>query len=583
MAHQDLLPASTQHTDTSLWDAARADLAGLPAGRGLSIAHEAVDRHVGEGRADQVALRCLALDGSATDVTYGALAERSARVANVLTDLGVSTGDRVFLLLGRTADLYAAAHGALKTCATVCTLFAAFGPEPIRARLELGAAKVLFTTPALYDRKLAGVLDGLDTLEHVLLTGPDDGRERPRARWLEPLLAAAEPTYDIGPTDPETPSFLHFTSGTTGRPKGAVHVHGAVVAHLATARLVLDLRAGDVYWCTADPGWVTGTSYGLVAPLVVGATCVVDEAEFDASRWYDVLERERVTVWYTAPTAIRRLMRAGVELAQKYDTSRLRLVASVGEPLNAEAVRWGEQALQRTIRDSWWQTETGAIMIAAYAPDAVAGSLGRPVPGITAAVMVSDEQGEALRPDGHVQVQTEPDVAGELALRRGWPSMFRTYLDDPERYAAAFVDDWYLTGDVVKQDVEGRLWFMGRADDVIKSSGHLIGPFEVESLLMEHPAVVEAGVIGRPDPVAGEVVKAFVVLRSGIEASDALRLDIVGFARKRLGAAVAPKEIDIVDDVPKTRSGKIMRRLLRARELGLAEGDTSTLETVEPR
>ncbi|MGN6302807.1 MAG: AMP-binding protein, partial [Angustibacter sp.] len=483
MAHQDLLTATTRPPDTSLWDAARADLAGLPGGRGLNIAHEAVDRHVAEGRADAVALRCLALDGTATDVTYGALADRSARVAGVLTDLGVTAGDRVFLLLGRTPDLYAAAHGALKTRATVCTLFAAFGPEPIRARLELGAAKVVVTTPALYDRKLAGVLDGLDHLEHVLLTGPDDGRERPRTRWLEPLLAEAEPTYDIGATDPETPSFLHFTSGTTGRPKGAVHVHGAVVAHLATARLVLDLRPGDVYWCTADPGWVTGTSYGLVAPLVAGATSVVDEAEFDASRWYGVLERERVTVWYTAPTAIRRLMRAGAELAQKYDTSRLRLVASVGEPLNAEAVRWGEQALRRTIRDSWWQTETGAIMIAAYAPDALPGSLGRPVPGITTAVMVSDEQGKALRPDGHVQVQAAPDVPGELALRRGWPSMFRTYLDDPERYAAAFVDDWYLTGDVVKQDAEGRLWFMGRADDVIKSSGHLIGPFEVESLL----------------------------------------------------------------------------------------------------
>jgi acetyl-CoA synthetase len=582
MSHHDLLtPANA--VDTSLWDAARRDLTGLPGGRGLNIAHEAVDRHAEGADAGRTALRCLALDGTATDVSYGELAERSNRVANVLTGLGITVGERVFLLLGRTAALYEAAHGALKARAVVCTLFAAFGPEPIRARLELGRAKVLITTPTLYDRKLTGVLDDLDQLEHVLLVGPDDGRARPRTRWLDPLLAAADTTFDIAPTDPETPSFLHFTSGTTGRPKGALHVHEAVVAHLATARLVLDLQPSDVYWCTADPGWVTGTSYGLVAPLVVGATCIVDEAEFDASRWYGVLEREHVTGWYTAPTAIRRLMRAGTELAQRFDTSSLRLVASVGEPLNAEAVRWGEQALQRTIRDTWWQTETGAIMVAAYAPDAVAGSLGRPVPGITAAVMVSDEEGKALRPDGHVQVQPRPDVPGELALRRGWPSMFRAYLDQPERYAAAFADDWYLTGDVVRQDALGRLWFMGRADDVIKSSGHLIGPFEVESLLMEHPAVVEAGVIGRPDPVAGEVVKAFVVLRNGVEPSDALTLDIIGFARKRLGATVAPKEVDVVDDLPKTRSGKIMRRLLRARELGLAEGDTSTLETVEAR
>ncbi len=581
MSHHDLLTTGTD-ADTSLWDAAHDLLDGLPGG-GLNIAHEAVDRHAAGTRADHVALRCLALDGAVTDVTYAELADRSNRVANVLTGLGVAPGDHVFLLLGRTADLYAVAHGALKTRAVLCTLFAAFGPEPIRARLELGHAAVVVTTPSLYDRKLSGVLDGLEHLEHVLLVGPDDGRERPRARWLDPLLDAADPTFAVGPTDPETPSFLHFTSGTTGRPKGALHVHGAVVAHLATARLVLDLTPDDVYWCTADPGWVTGTSYGLVAPLVVGATCVVDEAEFDATRWYRILQEQHVTVWYTAPTAIRRLMRAGTELARRFDTSHLRLVASVGEPLNAEAVRWGEEALERTIRDTWWQTETGAIMVAGYAPDAVAGSLGRPVPGITAAVMVSDEVGKALRPDGHVQVQHQPDVPGELALRRGWPSMFRTYLDQQERYDAAFVNDWYLTGDVVRQDAAGRLWFLGRADDVIKSSGHLIGPFEVESLLMEHPAVVEAGVIGRPDPVAGEVVKAFVVLRNGFEPSDALRLDIIGFARKRLGAAVAPKEVDVVDDLPKTRSGKIMRRLLRARELGLAEGDTSTLETVEAR
>jgi acetyl-CoA synthetase len=274
-------------------------------------------------------------------------------------------------------------------------------------------------------------------------------------------------------------------------------------------------------------------------------------------------------------------MRAGTELARRFDTSALRLVASVGEPLNAEAVRWGEEALDRTIRDTWWQTETGAIMVGGYASDALPGSLGRPVPGITAAVMVSDEVGRALRPGGHVTVQDADDVPGELALRRGWPSMFRAYLDQPERYAAAFVDGWDLPGDVVRRDAQGRLWFVGRADDVIKSSGHLIGPFEVESLLMEHPAVVEAGVIGRPDPVAGEVVKAFAVLRPGFEPTDALRLDVIGFARRRLGAAVAPKEIDFVDDLPKTRSGKIMRRLLRARELGLAEGDTSTLETLD--
>ena len=564
------------------WRSTRGLLDDLPDEAGLNIAHEAVDRHATGAAADRTALRCLATDGSVTEVTYAGLAHRSSQVAHALEDLGLTAGDRVFLLLGRTPAQYAVAHGALKARAVVCTLFAAFGPEPIRARLELGGARVLVTTPTLYDRKIASLLeadDALPQLEHVLLVGQPDDRQRPRAQWLDPLLDRFPQQYRIGPTDPDTPAFLHFTSGTTGRPKGALHVHEAVVGHLATARLVLELREGDVYWCTADPGWVTGTSYGLVAPLVVGATAVVDEAEFDSARWYRILAEQKVAVWSTAPTAVRRLMRAGAALAQKFDLSSLRLVASVGEPLNPEAIRWGESALHRTIRDTWWQTETGCIMIAGYGGEPVpAGALGRPVPGITAAVMVSDEEGRAVRTDGHVR-EEDAGRPGELALRRGWPSMFRAYLDQPDRYDASFVDGWYLTGDVVRRDLHGRFWFVGRADDVIKSSGHLISPFEVESLLMEHPAVVEAGVIGRPDPLIGEVVKAFVVTQTGVEPTETLRLDLLGFARRRLGAAVAPKDIEFVEDLPKTRSGKIMRRLLRARDLGLVEGDTSTLET----
>jgi acetyl-CoA synthetase len=388
---------------------------------------------------------------------------------------------------------------------------------------------------------------------------------------LRALLAAASDSYAMGPTDPELPALLHFTSGTTGTPKGAVHVHGAVVAHHRTGRFALDLHDDDVFWCTADPGWVTGTSYGIIAPLTCGVTMVIDEGEFDAQRWYQTLAAERVTVWYTAPTAIRMLMKAGADLATQHDLSALRFVASVGEPLDPEAVRWGVHAFGMPIHDNWWQTETGGIMIANYAAiDIKPGSMGLPLPGIEAAIV--RRVGDRIEP-----VET-PDTEGELALRPGWPSMFRAYLGDPARYDACFVDGWYLSGDLARRDADGYFWFVGRADDVIKSAGHLIGPFEVESALLEHPAVAEAAAIGMPDAIAGATVKAFVALRAGHERSPELLRELMAFARKRLGPAVAPREIAFIDRLPKTRSGKIMRRLLKARELGLPEGDTSTLE-----
>ncbi|HEY6105594.1 MAG TPA: AMP-binding protein, partial [Anaeromyxobacteraceae bacterium] len=447
-----------------------------------------------------------------------------------------------------------------------------FGPEPIRARLELGGGTVLVTSEPLYRKKVAGVRAALPGLKHVLLAGKDAPAEIPGARGLEPLLAGCRPGFEIPPTDPEDLALVHFTSGTTGRPKGAMHVHQAVVSHSATGRLALDLHDGDVFWCTADPGWVTGTSYGIVSPLVNGVTSVVDEAEFDAERWYRILEEQRVAVWYTAPTAVRMLMKAGAELARPHDLSRLRFVASVGEPLNPEGVVWGLEALGKPIHDNWWQTETGGIMIANYAAEPVKpGSMGRPLPGVDAGVVRRLE-------DGRVEEVAEPGVEGELALRPGWPSMFRGYLGDEARYRACFAGGWYLTGDLVRRDRDGYFWFVGRKDDVIKSAGHLIGPFEVESALLEHPAVAEAAAIGKPDPVALEFVKAFVSLKPGFTASEALRLELIGHARKRLGTAVAPKEIDFLPSLPRTRSGKIMRRLLKARELGLPEGDLSTLE-----
>lgn len=562
------------------WQEARRALDGLPAGQGLNIAHEAVVRHARGDEPNRVALRCLDRHDNRTDVTYAQLDERSNQFANVLCTLGVEAGERVFVLMPRIDELFVAAIGTLKHRSVLCPLFAAFGPEPIRQRLEIGAGSVLVTTPTLYRHKVARIREHVPLLRHVLLSGDFEETELPEGTSdLGRLLNEASNQYDIAPTDPEDMALLHFTSGTTGKPKGAIHVHDAVVSHYVTGRIALDLHPDDVFWCTADPGWVTGTSYGIISPLVHGATAIVDEGDFDAKRWYETLEREGVSVWYTAPTALRMLMRAGPAMAKEHDLSRLRFVASVGEPLNPEVVLWGEEVLGLPIHDNWWQTETGGIMVANYAcMDIRPGSMGRPLPGIEAAILVRDEHGKVLVDQDGKGVRAKSGTEGELALRPGWPSMFRGYLGQRARYESAFAGGWYLSGDLARQDEDGYFWFVGRGDDVIKSSGHLIGPFEVESALMEHEAVGEAGVIGIPDPLLGEVVKAFVTLNPGFEASEELRLQLIGFARTRLGAAVAPRDIAFDQHLPHTKSGKIMRRLLKARELGLAEGDTSTLE-----
>ncbi len=536
------------------WASARADLAS--ADGSLNMAQIAVDRHVAEGRGGATAFVFRSTAGGRRVITYDQLAALSNRLANVLTKLGVEPQDRVFSLLGRQPEVHLTALGALKMGAVFCPLFSSFGPEPVRARLHLGEARVLVTTELLYERKVLPIRDALPNLEHVILTGSGDQEAPASTLDFEALMEAASEDFEPLRTDPHTPALLHFTSGTTGKPKGALHVHDAIVAHHATARLALDLRPEDVYWCTADPGWVTGISYGLLAPLSVGATAVVDQEEFEAGRWYEILETENVSVWYTAPTAIRMMRRQGIDLAARRTYPSLRHLASVGEPLEADAVTWGRDIFGIPVHDTWWQTETGAIMIANLPGAAVRpGSMGKPLPGIEAAPVQRTAKG--------IEIIASPNEPGELALRVGWPSMFRDYVGETARYEQCITDGWYLSGDLVRRDEDGYYWFVGRADDAIQSAGHLIGPFEVEVVLLKHPAVADVVVYGRPDPIAFETVAASVVLSSGYTEDDATKRDILAHARRHLGPAVAPREITFSKELPRTPSGKVLRRAFR--------------------
>jgi acetyl-CoA synthetase len=552
------------------WEQLKEKIKSTSDYKGLNIAYEALDKQVQQGNGKKIAIRFINKQEKRIDYTYQKLKEVSNQFANVLNRLAISKQDVVCVMANRIPQLYFSALGIWKAGATFCPLYSAFGPEPIKSRLTISAAMVLITTKKLYLKKIKPIRSELAALKHIIFIGDDNGPVD-EAMSFDDLVANESSDFGLPDTAAEDMATLHFTSGTTGKPKGTIHVHQSLLTHYHTGKIALDLHNDDVFWCTADPGWVTGTSYGIIAPLLNGVTSIIDESEFDAQRWYDILEQENVSVWYTAPTAIRMMMKMGSEQLTKHHFPNLRFIASVGEPLNPEAVWWIWENFKLSIHDNWWQSETGGIMVANYASmDIKPGSMGKPLPGIEAAIVKRSKQG--------LTIIKEPNVNGELAIKVSWPSMFRGYLHEQQRYEQCFIDGYYLTGDLAKKDEDGYFWFVGRADDIIKTSGHMVGPFEVESVLMEHPAVAEAGVIGKPDPISMELVKAFVSLNSGFEESEELKLELIGFARKRLGVAIAPKEIDFISSLPKTRSGKIMRRLLKARELGLPEGDISTLE-----
>ena len=551
--------------DEFRWDQAAGLLAGGLAD-GVNIAYQIVDRHVAEGFGQSPALLWLGRERR-REFSYGDLAELAARAAQVLIDHGIGPGDVVAVLLPKLPEQIIAALAIWKIGAVFCPLSISFGPAPIQSRLEMGRAKLLIATETLYARKVADHRPALGGLTTVLLVDADSApNRRPDCGDFTALMAAADPKAIVnGMTAAEAPAFLHFTSGTTGTPKAAVHSHRAVLSLLVTGIQVFGLAPADIYWCTAEPGWITATAYGIVAPLANRCRVIMDEADFDPRRWYAILRDERVTTWYTTPTAIRMMMSHGAALARSYSENSLRVAASVGEPLNPEAVAWGVKAFGLPFLDTWWQTEIGAIATANLSPDYRPGSMGQPLPGVRARVV---RRGV----DGLEDVSGAEEI-GELAIHSALPSMFTAYLGDAPRFAASLVDGWFLTGDLVRRDDDGFLWFVGRGDDMIKSAGQSIGPFEVESALLDHPAVAEAGVVGKPEMLLREVPVAFVSLNPGFEPGEALRQELLTFAKESLGSAMAPQEIHFVETLPKTTSGKIVRRTLKAKAMGAAEGD----------
>lgn len=535
----------------------------------INIGEYCTDRICKFGKVNKLALIWEGHDGTEKRFTFNDVRLLTNTIAQFLVERGIKSGERVCLFMDRIPELYFGFLGILKMGAIAQPLFSAFGSDSLFTRLADAETSAIITQKK-HLAKVRAIVDQLPSLRCIIVVD-DDGSKALRRNEVAFSMELSEQVehFDIFPSTAETPSVIHYTSGTTGKPKGAQHVHYSIIAQYFSTKYVLDLQDDDIYWCTADPGWVTGTSYGIIGPWSLGITQCVLDSGFKADSWYRFIEKNKITVWYSAPTAIRALMKEGSEVVKKYDLSSLRHLCSVGEPLNAEAVIWSEEIFGLSFHDSYWQTETGSIVISNYPGMKIKpGSMGKPFPGITAAV-VDLKTYQPIEKNG---------VVGMIALKPGWPSMFRTYWNNNETYKSKFKNGWYICGDRASIDEDGYFWFVGRDDDVINTAGHLVGPFEIESALLEHKAVAESACVGKPDPVNMEVVKAFIALKQGFEPSKMLELDIMNFVRKKLSALAMPQEIEFVDSLPRTRSGKIMRRLLRAKEWGEEIGDTSTLE-----
>lgn len=550
------------------WDIAKSEL-GYKDGDDINIGWYCTDRICNMGNANKKALIWEDHKGTVKEYTFDDMRILTNSIASYLEKIGIKAGERVCLFMDKVPELYFGFLGILKSGAIAQPLYSAFGSESLLTRLEDAATTAIFTQKK-HLPKVRNIVDKLPSLKYILVVDDDDTKPLREGEYAFHMDKAEKVNdYKSYPSKAETPSVLHYTSGTTGKPKGAQHVHYSLISQYITAKYVLDLKDKDIYWCTADPGWVTGTSYGIIGVWANGITQCVLDSGFTAEHWYKFIEKYKITVWYSAPTAIRALMKEGDEIIKKTDLSSLRHLCSVGEPLNAEAVIWSEQVFGLPFLDTYWQTETGSIMVSNYPGMKVKpGSMGKPFPGIEMTVV--DLQ-------THIPIEKR-GIVGMIAAKPGWPAMFRTYWNNEVTYKNKFQNGWYLCGDRASIDEEGYFWFVGRDDDVINTAGHLVGPFEIESALLEHPAVAESAVVGKPDPMNMEVVKAFVALKAGYEPTKMQELEIMNFIRKKLSPLAMPQEIEFVDKLPKTRSGKIMRRVLRAKEWGEEIGDISTLE-----
>jgi acetyl-CoA synthetase len=535
----------------------------------INIGWYCSDRICLKGKGDKIALYYEGSGGIVKRFTFNDIRTASNTIGSFLHNLGLKEADRVCLFMDKIPELYFSFLAILKIGAIVQPLFSAFGDESLFTRIENSQARAIITQRK-HLHKVRNIREKLPFLEFIIIVDNIQAKD----------LEAKEIAFNIGeiplieemnifPTKAESPSVLHYTSGTTGQPKGVIHVHYSLISQYITAKWVLDLCDQDIYWCTADPGWVTGTSYGIIGPWSLGVTQCVLDMGFSAQTWYRFIEKYKITVWYSAPTAIRSLMRMGDQIVNSFNLSSLRHLASVGEPLNSEAVIWSEKVFGISFKDTYWQTETGSIMISNFPGMKVKpGSMGKPFPGINC-VILDPKTFEPSPASGKV---------GILAFKSEWPSMMKGYWANNEKYLGKFIKGWYISGDKAYHDNDGYFWFIGRDDDVINTGGHLVSPFEIESVLLEHPAVGESAVVSKPNEINMEVVKAFVMLKSGYKQDPDLALEIMNFIRKKLSSFAMPHEIEFVEKLPKTRSGKIMRRLLHAKEWGEEIGDISTLE-----
>ncbi len=530
----------------------------------FNIGYQCSRAQCDSGKSEKIAMRFIKPGLSQIeDYSFRDLEEKSNRFANGLIYLGFSEGDIIFSLIPKMPETFFVFLGILKIKAIAGMLYSSFGDEALKDRL-IEANGVIVKKSQL--KKIEKITNLLSKIKNIIVIDLEEDRA-PNFVSYQRLIEKSSAEYTCSITSTNAPSVLHYTSGSTGKPKGVLHVHGSILEQTESAVEVLKLNDQETYWCTADQGWITGTSYGIIAPWSLGVTQIHYGGGFNPVDWFRILESQQVSIWYTAPTALRMLMQQPDDFFKEFDLSKLKYIFSVGEPLNPQVIDWSRRVLKHEIYDTWFQTETGSIMIANKpGQDIKSGSMGKPVSGITVNILDED------------QISVPVNSIGNLCIKKGWPSMFVDYLHNTDFYLTKFIGDYYYSGDQAYVDEEGYYWFIGRNDDVINTSGHLVSPFEVESALLELSDVAESAVVGVPDDLLFEKVVAFIVLKTKQPLLPEFEIKMKLHILNRISSLAVPTEIICVDSIPKNKSGKIMRRVLKATYLNKSPGDISTME-----